>query len=114
MRGYFLNLSTHPAHEEFRKLRAELRIAGKPLDSLILADGLTSYSERGQEYVDSLKKLISSNGFNLADSAMPRDEPLAFALGSESDQAAQAITERFEVMKKKGEFDTFVSQMRLE
>ena len=114
VRGYFLNLSTHPAYEDFRKLRAELRNAGEPLDSLILADGLTSYSERGQEYVDSLKKLISSNGFNLADSAMPRDEPLAFALGAESDQAAQAITERFEVMKKKGEFDTFVSQMRLE
>jgi hypothetical protein len=114
VRDYFLNLSTHPAYEDFRKLRAELRKAGMPLDSLILADGLTSYSERGQEYVDDLKNLISSNGFNLADPATPRDEPLAFALGAESNEAAQSVSERFEAMKKKGEFNSFVSQMRLE
>ena len=114
VRGYFLNLSTHPAYEDFRKLRAELRKAGKPLDSLILADGLTSYSERGQDYVDSLKKLISSNGFNLADSAMPRDEPLAFALAAESEEAARTMTENFELMKNRGDFNTLVSKMRLE
>ena len=33
---------------------------------------MISYSERGQEYVDSLKSLIRSNGFNLADAAVPR------------------------------------------
>ena len=114
VRGYFLNLSTHPAYEDFRKLRAGLRKDGKPLNSLTLADGLTHYSERGQEYVDSLKDLIRSNGFDLADSALPRDEPLAFAMGAANEEAAQSMTDRYEAMKKKGEFDRIVAEMRLE
>jgi uncharacterized FlgJ-related protein len=114
VRGYFLNLSTHRAYEDFRKLRAGLRKSGKPLNSLTLADGLISYSERGQEYVDSLKSLIRSNGFDLADAALPRDEPLAFALGAANEEAARSMTERYEAMKKKGEFDRIVSEMRLE
>ena len=107
-------LSTHPAYEDFRKLRAGLRKDGKPLNSLTLADGLTHYSERGQEYVDSLKSLIRSNGFDLADSALPRDEPLAFAMGAASEEAARSMTDRYEAMKKKGEFDRIVAEMRLE
>ena len=114
VRGYFLNLSTHPAYEDFRKLRAGLRKSGKPLNSLTLADGLTHYSERGQEYVDSLKDLISRNGFDLADSALPRDEPLAFAMGAANEEAARSMSERFEAMKKKGEFDKILAEMRLE
>ena len=114
VRGYFVNLSTHPAYEDFRKIRAELRKGGKPLDSLALADGLIHYSERGQDYVDSLKILIRSNGFNLADSAQPRDEPLAFAMGAANEEAARSIQERFEVMKANGEFDKIVAEMRLE
>jgi uncharacterized FlgJ-related protein len=114
VRGYFLNLSTHPAYEDFRKLRAGLRKDGKPLNSLTLADGLTHYSERGQEYVDSLKSLIRSNGFDLADSALPRDEPLAFAMGAANEETARSMTDRFEAMKKKGEFDRIVAEMRLE
>ena len=114
VRGYFLNLSTHAAYEDFRKLRAGLRKDGKPLNSLTLADGLTHYSERGQEYVDSLKDLIRSNGFDLADSALPRDEPLAFAMGAANEEAARSMTDDFEAMKRKGEFDRIVAEMRLE
>jgi uncharacterized FlgJ-related protein len=58
VRGYFINLMSHPAYEDFRQIRARLRAEGKPLDSLVLADGLTSYSERGQAYVDTLKSII--------------------------------------------------------
>ena len=114
VRGYFLNLSAHPAYEDFRKLRAKLRKDGKPLNSLTLADGLIRYSERGQEYVDSLKSLIRSNGFDLADSAQPRDEPLGFAMGAVNEETARSMTERFETMKRKGEFDKLVAGMRLE
>jgi len=31
VRGYFLNLSSHPAYEDFRRVRAELKKSGKPL-----------------------------------------------------------------------------------
>jgi uncharacterized FlgJ-related protein len=114
VRGYFLNLSTHPAYEDFRKIRAEMRKDGKPLSSLALADGLISYSERGQEYVDSLKTLIRSNGFDLADAAQPRDEPLAFAMGAADEKVAQSMREQFEEMKANGKFDQVVAEMRLE
>lgn len=114
VRGYFLNLSTHPAYEDFRKIRAELRKDGKPLSSLALADGLISYSERGQEYVDSLKSLIRSNGFDLADAAQPRDEPLAFAMGAADEKAAQSMIDHYEEMKANGKFNQIVAEMRLQ
>jgi hypothetical protein len=114
VRGYFLNLSTHPAYEDFRKIRAGLRKNGKPLNSLALADGLISYSERGQEYVDSLKSLIRSNGFDLADAAQPRDEPLAFAMGAADEKAAQAMKDQFEEMKADGKFEQIVADMKLQ
>jgi len=95
-------------------MRAGLRKNGKALDSLILANGLNSYSERGQEYVDSLRSLVRGNGFNSADAAMPRVEPLAFAMGAEDDQAVQIIAKSFETKKKSGEFEKIVEQMRLE
>ena len=44
VRGYFLNLMSHPAYEDFRKLRAKLRAEGKPLSSTVLAAGLIRYS----------------------------------------------------------------------
>lgn len=114
VRGYFLNLSTHPAYEKFRKLRADLRSEGKPLDSLTLADGLVNYSERGQDYVDSLKSLIRANGFNLVDAATPRDEPIAFAMGADDEESARSIAEDFENKKNSGELDKIVAQMKLE
>jgi uncharacterized FlgJ-related protein len=114
VRGYFLNLSTHAAYEDFRKIRAELRKNGKPLSSLALADGLVSYSERGQEYVDSLKSLIRSNRFDLADAAQPRDEPLAFAMGAVDEKAAQSVIDDFQKMKANGKFDRIVAEMKLQ
>jgi len=114
VRGYFLNLSTHPAYEDFRKIRAELRKDGKPLRSLALADGLISYSERGQEYVDSLKNLIRSNGFDLADAAQPRDEPLAFAMGAADEMVAHSMRDQFEEMKANGKFDRVIAEMKLQ
>jgi uncharacterized FlgJ-related protein len=114
VRGYFLNLSTHPAYEDFRKIRAEMRKKGKPLNSLALADGLISYSERGQEYVDSLKSLIRSNGFDQADAARPRDEPLAFAMGAADEESAQSMIDQFQEMKANGKFDQVVAEMKLQ
>jgi uncharacterized FlgJ-related protein len=76
VRGYFINLMSHPAYEDFRRMRARLRAEGKSLDSLVLADGLTSYSERGQAYVDTLKSIIRVNGLDIADDAVFRDEEM--------------------------------------
>jgi uncharacterized FlgJ-related protein len=114
VRGYFINLMSHPAYEDFRKLRAELRAAGEPLSSLRLADGLVRYSERGQEYVDSLKGMIRVNGLDIADDAVFRDEPMRFILTEGSPEDAAAMEQRIAEARGSGELQEIYARMRLE
>lgn len=114
VRGYFINLMSHPAYEEFRRLRAELRAAGKPLASMVLADGLIKYSERGQEYVDTLKGIMRVNHLDIADSAVFRDEPVRFVVGAEDEAAAIKMRTEIERLRTSGELTQIVKRMRLE
>lgn len=113
VRGYFINLSSHPAYEEFRRIRADLKAAGKPLSSLALADGLKNYSERGQAYVDTLKGIINVNRLNIADEAVFRTEPMRFVLGAAGQAAAVKLRKDIEAMRKSGEIEKIVNRMRL-
>jgi len=114
VRDYFINLSSHPAYEDFRRIRAELKAAGKPLSSLALAEGLKSYSERGQDYVDDLKGIIRSNDLDAADGAVFRDEPMRFVIGAADQAAAEKLRKDIEAMRKSGELKMIVERMRLE
>ncbi len=114
VRGYFINLMSHPAYEDFRRIRAQLKAAGKPVTSLALADGLTSYSERGQEYVDTLKGIIRVNGLDIADGAVFRDEPMRFVVGAEDAAAAATLREEIDALRASGELDLIIARMRLE
>ena len=114
VRGYFINLMSHPAYEDFRRLRAEARAAGRPLDSMELADGLIRYSERGQEYVDTLKGMIRVNRLDIADDAVFRDEPMRFAVGAEDEAKADELRRNIEAMRASGELAEIVARMRLE
>jgi len=114
IRGYFLNLSSHPAYEDFRRIRAELKASGKPLSSLALADGLRKYSERGQEYVDTLKGIIRANNLDIADNAVFRDEPMSFLMGAENPAEAEKLKKTIEEMRKSGEISKIIDRMRLE
>jgi len=114
VRGYFINLMSHPAYEDFRRLRAELRAAGEPLSSLRLADGLVRYSERGQEYVDSLKGMIRVNGLDIADNAVFRDEPIRFILSEGTPEEAAAMKQRISDARASGELAEIYARMRLE
>jgi Bax protein len=70
--SYAFNLNTHNAYAEFRKLRAQMRaMSGDvgPLDSLQLSEMLYHYSERGPEYVDSIKTIIRVNKLRRLDGA---------------------------------------------
>lgn len=60
--SYILNLNTHESYRDFRDLRNQLRIAGEPVTGLAVVDGLTNYSERGDEYVEQIAEMIESNG----------------------------------------------------
>ncbi len=114
VRGYFINLMSHPAYEDFRRLRAELRAQGKPLDSMRLADGLLRYSERGKEYVDSLKGIMRVNKLTIADNAVFRDEPLRFLLSEQSPEDKEEMIARVAEAAASGELAEIIERMRLE
>ncbi len=59
--SYMLNLNTHNAYKKLRKKRFELRVAGKDITGLVLSETLDKYSERGEAYVEELKKMITYN-----------------------------------------------------
>jgi len=114
VRGYYINLMSHPAYEDFRRLRAQRRAAGETLDSLHMADGLLRYSERGQEYVDGLKGIIRSNHFDAADTAVFREEPLRFYVGAESPEDAEQLRAEIARMREAGELKEIYERMRLD
>ena len=114
VRGYFINLSSHPAYEDFRKLRADLKAQGKPVTSLALADGLIRYSERGQKYVDTLKGIIRANKLDVADDAVFRDEPMRFLIGADDAESAAELRAEIDRLRASGELAQIIERMRLE
>lgn len=62
VRSYFRNINSHAAYRELREMRSATRGAGGSLSGLRLVEGLESYSQRGQAYIDELKSVISFNG----------------------------------------------------
>lgn len=69
VRAYQRNLNTHKTYKEFRFARAQLRDAGKPLDSIILSQYLDEYAETGKQYVKILQKIIEQNNLKDFDNA---------------------------------------------
>ncbi|CZF78905.1 hypothetical protein GCE9029_01127 [Grimontia celer] len=61
IRAYFLNVNRNKAYAELRNIRADLRKSGEPISGVALANGLKSYSERGQAYVDEVQSMIRYN-----------------------------------------------------
>lgn len=58
---YIRNLNRHYAYKDLRVIRQSLRQADKPVTAIALAAGLSSYSERGQEYIDELLSMLRVN-----------------------------------------------------
>ncbi len=74
--AYALNLNTQEAYRDLRLKRADLRRRNLRISGAVLADTLIRYSERGQAYVDDLKKIMSQNRLDDADDAHLRDMPV--------------------------------------
>lgn len=64
VQSYFNNLNSGHAYEELRLMREELRNNSRDLNALKLAKGLVRYSERGEEYVREIQKMIRANRLN--------------------------------------------------
>lgn len=78
VRAYMHNLNTHPAYAELRARRAEMRRDDETLSGWELANTLTRYSERGQDYVDTLHTIMRVNRLADTDSAYLGDGPTIF------------------------------------
>src|SRR3546814_3279340 len=58
--AYLLNINTNDAYAGLRERRATTREKNAPVSGWELAETLTSYSERGRAYVDSLHAILRS------------------------------------------------------
>ena len=70
--AYMLNINSHPAYRELRRIRSEARAENSYLSGMALAEGLETYSARGEDYVEEIKQLIRVNKlqrFNSEDKA---------------------------------------------
>lgn len=72
---YMLNLNSHPAYVRLRSARAELRAKGHRPTGAELVGTLIDYSERREEYVESLKTIMRVNRLAPTDSAYLGDGP---------------------------------------
>lgn len=64
VRAYLHNLNVGHAYEDLRRVRAEARAAGMEPDAEALARTLLRYSERGEDYVEELVRMIRGNGLD--------------------------------------------------
>lgn len=62
--AYIHTLNTHPAYRELRAIRADRRRVDHPIRGVDLAEGLERYSERGEEYVRDIQRLIRTNNLH--------------------------------------------------
>jgi Bax protein len=58
IRRYMNNLNSHERYAALRGIRAKLRASGKAVTGMALAEGLTFYSERRQDYVSEVQAMI--------------------------------------------------------
>jgi len=69
VRAYMLNLNTHQAYSDFRRVRQALRQDNETVSGLQLIGYLKSYSERGEKYVGTLRTIIVANKLRRFDGA---------------------------------------------
>lgn len=64
---YMFNINTHKAYRSLRGIRENLRNNNKEITGLPLSEGLTSYSERGDAYINEIQAMIKHNNLSQLD-----------------------------------------------
>jgi uncharacterized FlgJ-related protein len=113
VRSYMYNLNTHSAYQELRDRRATLRKQGKEPTGLALAETLTRYSEKGGEYIKTLKSIITVNNLEVTDNAYLRDEPMTLVVGVDNVSKVEDAESEIDQLRTSGELDRIVKSMRL-
>jgi len=65
---YMYTLNSHPAYQELRQIRQQLRASNQVVEGQKLAAGLEKYSAKGQAYIDLIQSLIEQNEWARLDS----------------------------------------------
>lgn len=79
--SYIHNLNTHRAYTQFRQMRASLRGQDKPVEGLALVNALGAYSERGEDYLRTIRSLIRVNSLSDFDKAVLSDDQMEEVMG---------------------------------
>jgi len=58
---YFLSINRNKSYEVLRKIRQDKRSKNQSISGLSLSEGLTDYAEIGYEYVERIRRVITSN-----------------------------------------------------
>ncbi|WP_417819290.1 glucosaminidase domain-containing protein [Terasakiella sp.] len=74
LRAYVHNLNTHAAYKALRAKRAFMRTTRQPIQGSLLAMALDKYSERGEQYIISLKAIMDKNNLPLYDTVTLSDK----------------------------------------
>jgi len=67
VRYYMYTLNSHPAYQELRQIRQQLRVSNQVIEGRKLAAGLEKYSAKGRVYIDLIQSLIEQNEWALLD-----------------------------------------------
>ena len=111
VRSYMMNLNTHRAYSSLREKRAQLRKQGKAVTGEALAQTLTSYSERGMEYVNSLTGMMRFNQLNAADEAELTESPLVLIVNAADEKDAVAVAAELSELRASGELARLIASM---
>lgn len=114
VRSYMLNINTHSAYQLLRDKRAELMSEGQDISGLELAETLVNYSEKGSEYVETLKDIITTNNLSTMDTAFLRDEPITLVVGVAPDEDKKEVESELSRLNSSGELDRIIKVMDLE
>ena len=114
VKSYMVNLNTHNAYQPLRDKRSALSRQGKEPTGLELAETLENYSEKGLEYVKTLKEIIRVNNLSITDNAYLRDEPTILAVGVVDGRETAEMKTEIDQLKASGELERIIKEMQLE
>lgn len=69
VKAYAHNLNSHFAYDDFRDARADMRAETGKIDGYRLAGALLRYSERGKDYIDTIRLIMRANTLKVFDGA---------------------------------------------
>ena len=111
VRGYMQNLNTHRAYQKLRDGRAAARSQGRVPTGIELADTLTSYSEKGVEYVKTLKGIMRANELTVADNATLRAAPAILIIDVPGEKEVAKMRAQITRLRETGQLDKILTDM---